>query len=143
MRTELYKDLCARLKTIEAIKHIDLWNRNVEFIEQEDCWERPAVFIEFGPITWQPLTGGHTHRGSSYVKLHIVTDWNGSASVNSETQDEVLQAFDLSEQIQSVLLGIEGKKYHALELSETLTNHDHEDIVENIDVYKLRCYREI
>lgn len=143
MRKELYKDLCARLQTVGAIKYIDLWNRNVEFIEQEECWERPAVFVEFGTIAWQPLTGGRTQRGNGFVRLHIITDWNGSASVGSDTQDEVLQVFDLSEQIQTVLLDMSGEKYHSIELVETLTNHDHEDIMENIDVYKLRCYRQI
>ena len=47
MRKELYKALCERLKTVDNVKHIDLWNNNVEFIEQESAWQRPAVFIEF------------------------------------------------------------------------------------------------
>ena len=57
-----------------AIKHIDLWNRNVEFIEQEAAWERPAVFIEFEPIHWTSIVPGIEYRAEARVRLHIVTD---------------------------------------------------------------------
>lgn len=54
-RKEMYNMICQRLKAIEVIKHIDLWNNNVAFIEQEDGWERPAVFVEFMPVNWMPM----------------------------------------------------------------------------------------
>ena len=109
MRTELYKALCEKLRSIGdgEIKHIDLWNRNVEFIEQEEAWERPAVFIEICPITWEQTTGGKTQK------------------------------------IQKVIDGLAGEKFHALHLAETYTNHDHEEIVESIEVYRLRGVRHI
>lgn len=143
MRKELYKALCERLKSIGEIKHIDLWNRNVEFIEQDTLWERPAVFIEICPITWEPMSGGKQQRGSGLVKLHIVTDWKGSAADGSPYQDESLAVFDYSQKIQSVIDGLTGEKFHSLHLAETHTNHDHEEIVESIEVYKLRCVRTI
>ena len=143
MRKELYKALCERLKSIGEIKHIDLWNRNVEFIEQETLWERPAVFIEICPITWEQTLGGKLQRGSGLVKLHIVTDWKGSAADGSPCQEESLAVFDYSQKIQSVIDGLTGEKFHALHLAETYTNHDHEEIVESIEVYKMRCVRTI
>ena len=143
MRKELYKALCERLKSIGEIKHIDLWNRNVEFIEQDTLWERPAVFIEICPITWEPMSGGKQQRGSGLVKLHIVTDWKGSAANGSPYQEESLAVFDYSQKIQSVIDGLTGEKFHALHLAETYTNHDHEEIVESIEVYKMRCVRTI
>lgn len=145
MRTELYKALCEKLRSIgdEEIKHIDLWNRNVEFIEQEEAWERPAVFIEICPITWEQTAGGKTQRGTGLVKLHIVTDWKGSAADGSSDQEEALAVFDYSEKIQKAIEGLVGEKFHALHLAETYTNHDHEEIVESVEVYKLRCVRHI
>lgn len=143
MRKELYKALCERLKSIGEVKHIDLWNRNVEFIEQETLWERPAVFIEICPITWEQTSGGKLQRGSGHVKLHIVTDWKGSAADGSPYQEESLAVFDYSQKIQSVIDGLTGEKFHALHLAETYTNHDHEEIVESIEVYKMRCVRTI
>ena len=144
MRRELYKAICNKLKGIGdgKIKHVDLWNRNIEFIEQEEAWERPAVFIEFGPISWEQ-TAGKVQRGSALVRLHIVTDWQGSAADGSEEQDASLAVFDYSQMIQCVLDGLSGDKFHALQLVETNTNHDHEDIVESIEVYKLRGFRQV
>lgn len=145
MRKELYNLLCQKLKEIDdgAIKYIDLWNRNVEFIEQEEPWERPAVFIEFGPITWKPTSGKREYRGEGLVKFHIVTDWNGSASSDSELREGALSVFDFSEKIQSALLQLKGKTFYGFDLVETDTNHDHEEIMENIEVYKLRCVRSL
>ena len=145
MRTELYKVLCKKLKSIGdgEIKHIDLWNRNVEFIEQEEAWERPAVFIEICPITWEQTNGGRVQRGSGLVKLHIITDWEGSAAEGSSDQDASLAIFDYSEKIQKAIDGLTGEMFHSLHLAETYTNHDHEEIVESIEVYKMRCVRTI
>ncbi len=145
MRKELYKALCEKLKSIGdgEIKHIDLWNRNVEFIEQEEAWERPAVFIEICPITWEQTTGGRLQRGTGLVKLHIITDWSGSAADGSSDQDTLLEMFDWSEKIQKAIDGLTGEMFHSLHLVETYTNHDHEEIVESIEVYKLRGVRQI
>ena len=145
MRKEIYKAICQRLKRVDngAIQHIDLWNRNVEFIEQEDGWSRPAVFIEFGPIIWQPLTGGHVFRGDAVLKLHIVTDWKGSAADGSPYQDESLAYLELSQKIQQELMDMSGESYDSIRLTESHTNHDHEEIVESVEVYKFRCNRKI
>lgn len=143
MRKELYKVLCEKLRSIGEIKHIDLWNRNVEFIEQETAWDRPAVFIEICPITWEQITGGKTQRGNGLVKLHIVTDWQGSTADGSPYQEESLAVFDYSQKVQRVIDGLTGEYFHSLHLAETYTNHDHEEIVESVEVYKLRCVRTI
>jgi hypothetical protein len=145
MRTELYKALCKKLKSIGdgEIKHIDLWNRNVEFIDQEEAWERPAVFIEICPITWEQTSGGKLQRGSGIMKLHIVTDWQGSAADGSPYQEESLAVFDYSEKIQRAIDGLTGEQFHSLHLVETHTNHDHEEMVESVEVYQLRCVRRL
>lgn len=142
MRKELYKALCERLSQIDEIKHIDLWNNNVEFIEQETAWERPAVFIEFKPIYWTQVKE-KCWRSKTQVSLHIVSDWNGSSAANSDKQDEILAIYDLSDKIVKVIEGLNGKSFSRLTLSETHTSHNHEDIVENIDVYSYSAIRTI
>ena len=94
MRKELYRMLCRELKAIDLIKHIDLWNHNVEFIEQEENWERPAVFVEFCPIQWNAIVPGVEYRAEPLIKLHIVTDWEGSSAEGSELQEDALKVFE-------------------------------------------------
>lgn len=150
MRKELYETIRERLSSTGIIKHIDLWNHNVEFLEQETAWDRPAVFVEFGVITWEPVKGQELMRGSGTVRLHIVTDWcpesgltNSLTAEGTQTVESPVTAFDIAEVVHGALAGLGGERFHGWELQETHTNHNHEDIVENIEVYKLRCTREI
>ena len=138
MRKELYEMLCERLKTVGggAIKHIDLWNHNVEFIEQEEQWARPAVFVEFAPIRWAAIQNGVEYRSEVLVHLHVVTDWAGSVSGDSEFRDESLAVFDLLEEIHKVLTCMDGETFMEFDLVESRTNHNHEDIIENIETYQ-------
>ena len=138
MRKELYEMLCDRLKEVGggAIKHIDLWNHNVEFIEQEEQWARPAVFVEFAPIQWHAIQPGVEYRAEPTVHLHVVTDWAGSVSEDSEFRDESLAVFDLLEEIHKVLTCMEGETFMEFDLVESRTNHNHEDIIENIETYQ-------
>ncbi len=115
-----------------VIKHIDLWNQNVEFIEQDAPWERPAVFVEFEPVRWNAIVSGVEYRSEARVCLHIVTDWTGAYN---ESEPGATDVFDLPEHIHEVLAGIEGKAFLDFKLAESLTNHNHEDIVESIEVY--------
>lgn len=148
MRKELYSAIKSKLQSIgvnaageyyripdgadalcdSAIKHIDLWNRNVEFMDQEDAWPRPAVFVEFEPIQWYQLVTGVEYRAEARVRLHIVTDW-------AEQEDNYGTLLDLTDKIHSAIGGLDGEGFKALDLEESVTNHDHEDIVESIEVY--------
>ena len=124
------------------IRHIDLWNHNVEFIEQEEAWPRPAVFIEFAPIDWShDLKAYGDYRGSGGINLHIVTDWQGSTSHDSPLRDSGLHAFDILESVVNSVVALEGPDYGPLIHARSLTNHDHEDIVENIESFTFKCYR--
>ena len=121
-----------------AIKHIDLWNRNVEFIEQETAWERPAVFIEFEPIHWISIVPGIEYRAEARVRLHIVTDW---APAVADGSDGSGRFFELPDKIHDVLAGLNGANFKDFTLEESHTNHDHEDIVESIEVYNFIAFK--
>ena len=149
MRKEFYLAVSERLMSIQGnpIKHVDLWNNNVEFIEQETNWPRPAVFVEFRPIVWERMTtrGAHEYQARTEVRLHIVTDWNGSASseLEDEARMEAIEALDLSEQIHAALLGLTGDHFGDVEIQATLTNHNHEEVIDNIEVYLVTFIRSI
>lgn len=130
MRKELYSVIRSKLSAIEEIKHIDLWNQNVEYIEQEQNWERPAVFVEFCPIQWKAIVNGVEYRAEPLIKLHIVTDWVEGALDGTE-----LSVFELPESIHKALTCTDGETFLELDLVESDTNHNHEEIVESVEVY--------
>ena len=119
-----------------AIKHIDLWNHNVEFIEQEENWERPAVFVEFQPIQWNAIQPGAEYRAEPLVSLHVVTDWQGSSSAGSEWREKSLEVFSLLDALHELLSCRTGKTFLEFDLVESRTNHNHEEIIENIETYQ-------
>jgi len=142
MRKEIYISIIEALSSLNEIKHIDLWNRQVEFLEQENPFPRPAVFVEFGQVDWTQLKNGTlSWEGRGTVNLHIVTDWNGSAAAGSSTMEDNLAGWELSKTIQDKIEGLNGDNFGRLALSSSITNHDHEDLVENIEVYRYRGYR--
>lgn len=135
MRKELFDAVKAKLTAdVPEVKHVDLWNHNVEFIEQEVGWERPAVFVEFGAITWSPFVGSPALRGQGTVNIHLVTDWaeGGQAS-----------AFELGGKVFRALAGLQGEAFDGMALMETLTNHNHEELLESVDRYAVRYTMEV
>lgn len=149
MRKEFYLAVSERLLSIEGnpIQYVDLWNNNMEYIEQETNWPRPAVFVEFRPIMWERMTtrGANEYQARAEVRLHIVTDWLGSASSeqSEEYRQEAIEALDLSEQIHAAMLGLTGEHFGYVEIQATLTNHNHEELVENVEVYNVTFVRSI
>ena len=108
----------------------------MEFIEQEENWERPAVFVEFQPIQWNAILPGAEYRAEPIVHLHVVTDWQGSSSADSEFREQSLKVFDLLEAIHKQLACRRGKTFLEFDLVGSSTNHNHEEIIENIETYQ-------
>lgn len=158
MREELYRKLKVRLEALcinasgeyyerpddadvddglypRAIKHIDLWNHNVEFIDQEVPWNRPAVFIEFVPFKWNAIVSGIEYRAQPLVNLHVVTDW-----VDGDTD---IRQFRLMDKIHELLAGLSGETFMEFDIDSSATNHNHEEIVENIETYTCVAFRHL
>lgn len=141
MRRMLYLGLTERLKELKeengnpVIRHIDLWNEQVEFIEQEEPFDTPAVFIEFRPVQWRTLSGT-VQQADVPFRLHVVTKWKGSARDGSMFQEESLARFDLLDKIDAWLFnfGIRDEKESVCMTRRTgnSTNHNHEELVEDI-----------
>ena len=110
---------------VPSVKHIALWNENVTFIDEDDAWERPAVFVEFGAIQWSPFKA-NVHRGTGTVRLHIVTDYVDGGDT---------AGFALSSQLKRALDGLRRDTFGPLRLNLSVTNHNHEEILETVDEY--------
>lgn len=159
MREELYYKLKARLEALcidvdgvyfdaaaeymvdtdsveqdRAIKHIDLWNHNVDFLEQEAPWPRPAVFIEFVPFKWHAIVPGIEYRAQPLINLHVVTDWAEQKNIGE---------FRLLDKIHEQLAGLEGENFMEFDIDSSATNHNHEDIVENVETYTCVGFRHL
>lgn len=157
MREELYRKLKARLEALcvnaageyyerpdeadaddelypRAIRHVDLWNHNVEFLEQEAPWPRPAVFVEFVPFKWHTVVPGVEYRAQPMVNLHVVTDWAEQKNIGE---------FRLLDRIHELLAGLEGETFVEFDIDSSATNHNHEDIVENIETYTCTAVRHL
>ena len=132
VREDLYMRISEALEDIEEVRHIDLWNRNVEFIEEEEAWDRPAVFIEILPIRWDRLESRVEYRCEPRVHLHIVTDW----TEGSEGHPGIGRLLSLPEKIHQKLAGLNGETFYQLDLVESITNHNHGEIVEMIEAYE-------
>ena len=110
-----------------AVKTVYLWNHNVEFIEQEVPWERPAVFVEYGDLEWREWIPGEEYRAPAIIHLHVVTDWDPEKDVSQ---------FRLLDEIHKTVMGLSGDRFVELDIQSSQTNHNHEQLVENIETYK-------
>lgn len=140
MREELYNALIEALQKVDdgAIKHIDLWNENVYFIDEETAFEMPAVFVEFGEINWSSNVGKSYYRGAGTFNLHVVTQWNGSAAAGLAEKEALMATIDFSNKIHKEVVELKGEHFGGIELLKTLTNHNHTEIMENIETYKVK-----
>lgn len=146
MRAELYENLIASFGDVTDIKHIDLWNQNVEFIEQDTPFPMPALFVEFGEIIWRNVTGRsdiQEWQGKGTLVLHIVTKWAGSSGSENPDREKSMEYLKIGERIQPIIEKLRGVHFGNVHLARTLTNHNHEDVVENIEIYTVEFERRI
>jgi len=143
----MYLGIVARLKAMadssgaSVIKTFDLWNEQVDFIEEEDPFETPAVFIEFLPIEWKGPSSLLQQADASF-KLHIITDYQGSAKDGSSLQGESLERFRISKDITKILTGLTikdgGSVMTQVRRTGSAPNHNHGEIIEDIDIYSCK-----
>lgn len=142
MRKQLYLAVIKRLKTITdafsepMIQHFDLWNHNVEFIEQETAFNLPAVFIEFAPISWKTLSL-QVQEADIIIKLHVVTRWENISADGSASQEQALELFDLLNDIKKALTGLQGNGFSGFKRIGSEPNHNHEEIIEEIELFQV------
>ena len=70
-----------------------------------------GCFCGILPIQWNAIVPGVEYRAEPLIKLHIVTDWEGSSADGSELQEDALKVFDLPGLIHAQLAGLGGETF--------------------------------
>ena len=135
----LFQSICEQIKSeVPDIQFLDLWNDNVQNLAGGALWPTPAVFVEFEQIEWKQQ-GRHGRMGNVAVRLHIVTrevQHNGS---EDSRIDEALQRFDLIRQVNTAMQTLSGQGFTTFMLTTTATNHNHSELIEDVQRYVTRC----
>lgn len=144
MRATIYKALVEKLKEYtdtegnQVFMHFDLWNEQVDFIEDETPFDTPAIFIEFRSINWSD-TMQNMQRGTLPIRLHVVTEWKGSTNDGSIYQETALKRLDLVDNMAGHLFNwraTEGNTdIQRMQRTASYTNHNHGELVEDIEDY--------
>lgn len=133
-REKLLRDVTDIIRQeVPIVAHVGLYNQDIDYMQEDAPWERPAVFLEFGAISWEqfkPTDFGTYARGTGVLRLHVVTDWY---------EDAYHASFQLEQDIWDALRKIKPcEEYQVRYPDETHTNHDHGEILENIDVFRVK-----
>lgn len=127
------EDVLARMEeegTVEyAIKHFDLWNRQVEFMEEEEIYDFPAVFIELGKIKWRHQADG-TQDAPLLIGLHVLTRWEPKGYGRNFMYLDVLDKINLC------LNGFRGDCFNSMARVESIPCHDYGEILDNTEVFE-------
>lgn len=73
---------------------------------------------------------------SPRIRLHIVTDW-----ATDEADETTMEQLELPVRIHGALSGMSGDCFCGLDIEESHTNHDHEEILDSVDVYSCDASR--
>ena len=74
-------------------------------------------------------------RGSLAVRLHVVTRAVPTHGHRDPSINEALAVFDLLDAINAAMQGLRGENFSGFMLITSATNHDHAEIVENVERY--------
>lgn len=152
MRSFFYLQLQERLEQlpdrqgVPAVRTYDLWNEQVDFIEEEEPFDMPAVFLEFMPYKWTTLSGA-VQQAAVTVRLHVVTPWEGSSRKGSRYQQQSMERFSLLEEISACLHDFKGDNgkvsFDMFRRTASDTNHNHAEVVEDVEEYTFRAVEKL
>lgn len=125
-----------------AVKHYGLWNENTATLTRQRPLATPAVFVEFFPITWSEV-GNRASHGDVIVRFHIVTAT--LAETDTPYRAEALARFRLIRAIKNAFARFggaadsEGRSYSTFQYYESTTDHNHEQICEDLEGWRTHC----
>ena len=143
MRKKIYNSLSEAILALKddkeqpLIKHIDLWNQNVDFYA-DFIFPTPAVFLEFTDIRYSKVKDNRNQLADVDFSLHIVTDAPQSSAAGAYGQQASLEFLDLIEKINLAILPLDGDRFENVIRTASQTNHDHGELMENIEQYSCR-----
>jgi hypothetical protein len=140
MRKQIFKAIAQRIaERCPDIKFIDLWNEHVVEVATSVPWPLPAVFIEFEQYEVRQLSRWQ-READIPVRLHIVTRWQAyTAGAADKRIDTALQYFDLIDRVNAAMQGLSGTGFTAFQLTASATNHNHGELMENIERWQTRA----
>lgn len=134
MRKQVFKAIAEALATIPGVQFVDLWNNQVQTLNGGSAFPFAAVFIEFEAVEWKQQNIG-ARRGSLAVRLHVVTRAVPTHGHRDPRINEALAVFDLLDVINATMQGLRGENFSGFMLTTSATNHEHAEIVENVERY--------
>ncbi|MBD5230334.1 MAG: hypothetical protein HDS69_09945 [Bacteroidales bacterium] len=134
MRKQIFIAIADRLSTLPGVKFVDLWNNQIQFLAGGSAFPVPAVFVEFEIIEWHQQNRA-ARRGQLAVRLHIVTRAVHTNGHRDPAMPEALAVFDLLDSINAAMQGLRGDNFSGFMLTTSATNHNHAELVENVERY--------
>lgn len=135
----LFQTITARLvEAVPDIQFIDLWDAQVEYLAGGAVWPTPAVFVEFEQVEWRQQ-GQKGRMGDVGVRLHIVTREVQHNGTTDSRIDQALQRFDLIDRVNAAMQTLGGQNFTTFMLTTTATNHNHTELIEDVQRYVTRC----
>lgn len=134
MRKQIFKAIAETLAALPDVAFVDLWNNQVQNINGGSAFPFNAVFVEFETLEWKQQNRG-ARRGSLAVRLHVVTRAVATHGHTDPRINEALAVFDLLDAVNAAMQGLRGPNFSGFMLTASATNHDHAEIVENVERY--------
>lgn len=122
----------------EGIAFVDLWNDQVNLLNGGSAFPVPAVFVEFEQIDWRQAQNG-VRNGDVAVRLHIVTRSVPTHGHSDPAMPEALAVFDLIDAVNAAMQDLRGVNFSGFMLTTSATNHNHAELVENVERYVTRA----
>lgn len=132
MRKQIFMAIAEALAALPDIQFVDLWNNQVQLLNGGSAFPFNAVFIEFETVEWKQQNMG-ARRGALAVRLHVITRAVPTHGYNDPRMGEALALFDLLDTINATMQGLRGENFSGFMLTTSATNHDHAEIVENVE----------
>ncbi|MCF0219100.1 MAG: hypothetical protein HUK14_04890 [Muribaculaceae bacterium] len=134
MRKQIFTAVAEALAAIPDVQFVDLWNNQVQALNGGTAFALPAVFVEFETLEWKQQNVG-ARRGTLGLRLHVVTRSVSTHGHNDPRIALALDVFDLLDNINAAMQGLRGTNFSGFMLTTSATNHDHAEIVENVERY--------
>lgn len=135
MRKQIFTAIADKLLTVPGITYVDLWNDNGSHFAGGSVYPLPSVFVEFEVIEWHQLLNG-VRRADINVRLHIMSRaYAGIHGSQDKAMADALGMFDMLDNINATMQGLRGDNFSGFMLTTSATNHDHAEIVENVERY--------
>lgn len=134
MRKQIFKAIADAVAAVPGVGFVDLWNNQVQTLNGGTAFPLAAVFIEFETVEWKQQNMG-ARRGALAVRLHVVTRAVATHGHNDPRINDALAVFDLLDNINAAMQAMRGANFSGFMLTASATNHDHAEIVENVERY--------